>query len=130
MVSFLPRKNEVTAIQTLPTVIVTLTPLLCSAKRQTYSRAYINFNDSKAVVDFKSKFDGFVFVGARGTQYRCAIEFAPYQRLPKQKSKTDHREGTIETGDASHLIIWSRNRACWMQILILSSFWRIWTKSQ
>ena len=71
---------------------------LCSNKRVTYSRGYVNFNEAKGALEFKSKFDGFVFVGARGTQYKCLIEYAPYQRVPKQKGRQDRRQGTIEQG--------------------------------
>lgn len=73
---------------------------VCSTKRVTYSRGYVNFCEAKGAVEFKSKFDGFVFVGARGTQYKCVIEYAPYQRVPKQKGKMDRRQGTIEQGTA------------------------------
>lgn len=66
-----------------------------SSKKVTYSRAYLSFNDGQDVVNFKSKFDGFVFVGARGAQYKCSVEYAPYQRIPKTSTKKDPREGTI-----------------------------------
>eukprot|EP00210_Caulerpa_lentillifera_P000816 g790.t1 len=70
-------------------------PSKASSKKVNYSRAYLSFKEPQGVLDFKSKFDGFVFVGARGAQYKCSVEYAPYQRIPKFSSKKDPREGTI-----------------------------------
>lgn len=61
------------------------------------SRAYINFTDPDDVFLFKDKFDGYVFVDTKGVEYPAIVEFAPFQSLPKNKSrKTDNKCGTIE----------------------------------
>jgi hypothetical protein len=43
-----------------------------SVKRTVFSRCFINFNTAQDVVDFKTRFEGHLFVSARGTQYRSA----------------------------------------------------------
>ncbi|XP_024390724.1 uncharacterized protein [Physcomitrium patens] len=68
-----------------------------SHKRQVYSRAYINFKKPEDVIDFYEDFNGHVFVNERGAQYKALVEYAPYQRVPKPRSKKDVREGTIST---------------------------------
>lgn len=67
-----------------------------SQKRIVHSRAYINFKDITDVLEFKSKFDGHAFVSNKGNQYRCTVEFAPYQKVPQQAKKKVTKEGTIE----------------------------------
>lgn len=46
--------------------------------------------------------EGCFFLCARlllpGTQYKVTVEYAPYQRMPKPRSKKDIREGTITKG--------------------------------
>jgi regulator of nonsense transcripts 3 len=66
-----------------------------SHKRQAHSRAYINFKKPEDVIDFYEDFNGHVFVNERGAQYKAVVEYAPYQRVPKPRSKKDVREGTI-----------------------------------
>ncbi|OAE23246.1 hypothetical protein AXG93_620s1130 [Marchantia polymorpha subsp. ruderalis] len=66
-----------------------------SHKRQVFSQAYINFKKSEDVFDFYEDFDGHIFVNERGTQCKASVEYAPYQRIPKPRSKKDIREGTI-----------------------------------
>lgn len=41
------------------------------AKRTVLSRAYIRFISIEAVVEFKTKFDGHVFISSKGAQFRC-----------------------------------------------------------
>jgi regulator of nonsense transcripts 3 len=45
------------------------------------------------------KFDGYVFVDSiRGSEYKAIVEYAPFQGLPKSRSrKTDKNMGTIES---------------------------------
>ncbi|GKB72915.1 nucleotide-binding alpha-beta plait domain-containing protein [Tanacetum coccineum] len=64
-------------------------------KCQSYSRAYIDFKRSEDVIEFAEFFDGHVFVNEKGTQFKVIVEYAPSQRVPKQWSKKDGREGTI-----------------------------------
>ncbi|XP_056163318.1 regulator of nonsense transcripts UPF3 isoform X3 [Syzygium oleosum] len=66
-----------------------------SLKHQVYSRAYINFRRPEDVVEFAEFFEGHVFVNEKGTQFKTIVEYAPSQRIPKQTSKKDGREGTI-----------------------------------
>ncbi|XP_058214258.1 regulator of nonsense transcripts UPF3-like isoform X1 [Rhododendron vialii] len=66
-----------------------------SHKCQYYSRAYIDFKRPEDVIEFAEFFDGHVFVNEKGIQFRTIVEYAPSQRVPKQWSKKDGREGTI-----------------------------------
>ncbi|KAG8646045.1 regulator of nonsense transcripts UPF3 isoform X3 [Manihot esculenta] len=66
-----------------------------SQKHQSYSRAYIDFKRPEAVMEFAEFFNGHLFVNEKGTQFRAVVEYAPSQRVPKQWSKKDGREGTI-----------------------------------
>ncbi|KAI3707824.1 hypothetical protein L2E82_36680 [Cichorium intybus] len=66
-----------------------------SLKCQSYSRAYIDFKRPEDVIEFAEFFDGHVFVNEKGTQFKVIVEYAPSQRVPKQWSKKDGREGTI-----------------------------------
>lgn len=66
-----------------------------SLKRVIFARAYINFTTPEAVLEFKQAFDGHLFVGTKGNQYRCSVEYAPFQKIPVLSSKTDARDGTI-----------------------------------
>lgn len=67
-----------------------------SLKSQSYSRVYIDFKQPEDVVEFAEFFDRHVFVNEKGTQYKTIVEYAPSQRVPKQWSKRDGREGTID----------------------------------
>ncbi|WIA36414.1 hypothetical protein OEZ86_007725 [Tetradesmus obliquus] len=67
-----------------------------SLKRTMFSRAFLNFNSPEAVLDFKARFDGHVFVSSRGTQYRCSVEYAPFQKVPTAHPKKLAMEGTID----------------------------------
>lgn len=61
-------------------------------------RAYINFCNQNDIFIFRDKFDGYVFVDKRGSEYPAIVEFAPFQGLPKGKSrKKDHKANTIES---------------------------------
>ncbi|KAG6406379.1 hypothetical protein SASPL_133979 [Salvia splendens] len=68
---------------------------LVSPKHLKYARAYIDFNKPDDVIEFAEVFKGHVFVNEKGTQFRTIVEYAPSQRVPKQWSKKDGREGTI-----------------------------------
>ncbi|WIA16220.1 hypothetical protein OEZ85_012932 [Tetradesmus obliquus] len=67
-----------------------------SLKRTMFSRAFLNINSPEAVLDFKARFDGHVFVSSRGTQYRCSVEYAPFQKVPTAHPKKLAMEGTID----------------------------------
>ncbi|XP_052194081.1 regulator of nonsense transcripts UPF3-like isoform X2 [Diospyros lotus] len=74
---------------------VSFHPGRSSQKHQSYSRAYIDFKTPEDVVDFAEFFDGHVFVNEKGAQLKAIVEYAPSQRVPKECSKKDGREGTI-----------------------------------
>lgn len=64
-----------------------------------FSRAYINFLNQQDIFIFREKFDNYVFVDSKGTEYPAVVEFAPFQRLPKKRvgKKKDLKCGTIES---------------------------------
>ncbi|CAL5379933.1 unnamed protein product [Camellia sinensis] len=66
-----------------------------SQKHPSYARAYIDFKKPEDVIEFAEFFDGHVFVNEKGTQFKTIVEYAPLQRVPKQWSKKDGREGSI-----------------------------------
>ncbi|XP_022727405.1 regulator of nonsense transcripts UPF3-like isoform X1 [Durio zibethinus] len=66
-----------------------------SQKHQSYSRAYIDFKRPQDVLEFAEFLNGHVFVNEKGAQFKTVVEYAPSQRVPKQWSKKDGREGTI-----------------------------------
>ncbi|XP_076685709.1 UPF3 regulator of nonsense mediated mRNA decay isoform X2 [Andrena cerasifolii] len=63
-----------------------------------FSRAYINFIEQQDIFMFREKFDNYVFVDSKGTEYPAVVEFAPFQRLLKKRvgKKKDLKCGTIE----------------------------------
>ncbi|XP_015438488.1 PREDICTED: regulator of nonsense transcripts 3A [Dufourea novaeangliae] len=63
-----------------------------------FSRAYINFMEQQDIFMFREKFDNYVFVDSKGTEYPAVVEFAPFQRLPKKRvGKKDLKCGAIES---------------------------------
>ncbi|XP_012697589.2 regulator of nonsense transcripts 3B [Clupea harengus] len=62
-----------------------------------FSRAYLNFKNQDDVVLFRDRFDGYVFIDSRGQEYPAVVEFAPFQKIAKRRSKKkDAKIGTIE----------------------------------
>ncbi len=84
-------------VQKLDTWLVCCTH---SLKRTLHSRGYLNLLTPADVLAFKERFDGHVFVSSKGSQYRCSVEYAPFQRVPKPAAKKPAVEGTIESGGA------------------------------
>ncbi|XP_015174167.1 PREDICTED: regulator of nonsense transcripts 3B isoform X2 [Polistes dominula] len=76
-----------------------------------FSRAYINFTDQQDIFTFKEKFDNYVFVDSKGTEYPAVVEFSPFQRLPKKRvgKKKDLKCGTIESDSYYISFLESRN---------------------
>ncbi|XP_052481387.1 regulator of nonsense transcripts UPF3 isoform X2 [Gossypium raimondii] len=66
-----------------------------SQKNLSYSRAYVDFKRPEDVLEFAEFFNGHVFVSEKGAQFKAVVEYAPSQRVPKQFSNKDGREGTI-----------------------------------
>ncbi|KAM9850289.1 regulator of nonsense transcripts 3B [Aulostomus maculatus] len=61
-----------------------------------FARAYINFKNQEDIVLFRDRFDGYVFIDNRGQEYPAIVEFAPFQKTAKKKSKKkDAKCGTI-----------------------------------
>lgn len=61
-----------------------------------FARAYINFRNQEDVVLFRDRFDGYVFIDGRGQEYPAVVEFAPFQKTAKKRSKKkDAKCGTI-----------------------------------
>ncbi|XP_051944860.1 regulator of nonsense transcripts 3B-like [Xyrauchen texanus] len=62
-----------------------------------FARAYLNFKNQEDVVLFRDRFDGYVFIDNRGQEYPAIVEFAPFQKIAKKRSKKkDAKSGTIE----------------------------------
>ncbi|MBN3323776.1 REN3B protein, partial [Atractosteus spatula] len=62
-----------------------------------FSRAYINFKNQEDIMLFRDRFDGYVFIDNKGQEYPAIVEFAPFQKIAKKKSKKkDAKAGTIE----------------------------------
>ncbi|XP_006003920.1 regulator of nonsense transcripts 3B [Latimeria chalumnae] len=62
-----------------------------------FSRVYINFKNPEDIVLFRDRLDGYVFIDSRGQEYPAIVEFAPFQKISKKKSKKkDAKTGTIE----------------------------------
>ncbi|CAG8484534.1 3183_t:CDS:2 [Paraglomus occultum] len=66
-------------------------------KEAIFSRAYFHFKLMEDVLEFHRNYDNHLFVDNRGNETRCVVEFAPYQKLPKERKKPDPRQGSIET---------------------------------
>lgn len=72
-----------------------------STKENVFSRAVIVFKTVPGLIDFHKGYSGHTFIDGKGTQFRAAVEFAPFQRWvdpTSSKKKQDHRMGTIESG--------------------------------
>ncbi|KAM9469762.1 regulator of nonsense transcripts 3B [Clarias gariepinus] len=62
-----------------------------------FARAYLNFKNQEDIVLFRDRFDGYVFIDNRGQEYPAVVEFAPFQKVAKKRSKKrDSKSGTIE----------------------------------
>ncbi|XP_053435051.1 regulator of nonsense transcripts 3B-like [Nycticebus coucang] len=62
-----------------------------------YARAYINFKSQEDIILFRDRFDGYVFLDNKGQEYPAVVEFAPFQKAAKKKTKKrDSKVGTIK----------------------------------
>lgn len=74
-----------------------------SLGQNAFCRAYIKFTDQEDIFIFKDKFDGYVFVDTKGTEYAAVVEFAPFQGLPRNRSrKKDNKSNSMES-DAHYI---------------------------
>ncbi|KAH8402183.1 hypothetical protein KR009_010391 [Drosophila setifemur] len=63
-------------------------------------RAYIDMShkDNSEVLQFRDRFDGYVFVDNRGAEYVAIVEYAPFQSFLKNKARNDDSKvNTIES---------------------------------
>ncbi|XP_035905449.1 regulator of nonsense transcripts 3B-like [Anopheles stephensi] len=61
-------------------------------------RAYINFTNPEDIFRFTDSYDGYTFVDSKGMEHQAVVEYAPFQKLPKTRSrKKDPKCNTIET---------------------------------
>ncbi|XP_034654862.1 regulator of nonsense transcripts 3A [Drosophila subobscura] len=62
-------------------------------------RAYIDMTlkDNTELLQFRDRFDGYVFVDQYGVEYHAMVEYAPFQCFLKNKSRTDDKVNTIES---------------------------------
>jgi hypothetical protein len=72
------------------------------------SRAYLNFTNQTALLDFSAQFDGHVFLDNKGNSLACSVEYAQSQLKPKKMGvggggkrapKVDPLVGTIESDE-------------------------------
>ncbi|KAI9474808.1 Smg-4/UPF3 family-domain-containing protein [Zychaea mexicana] len=67
-------------------------------KENVFSRAYFHMKSMEAVIAFHQGFDGHIFLDSKGTESRAVVEFAPFQKVPKEHKNPDTRQGTIDEG--------------------------------
>lgn len=70
-----------------------------SLRKTILSRAYLNFAEPATVYEFKARFDGHAFITTKGSQYKCTVEYAPFQKVPSPPKKKNPLEGTIDQGE-------------------------------
>lgn len=86
------------------------------------SRAYLGFKTEEQLALFSRCFDGHIFKDKAGVWHprfvslimltlhtgietQAVVEFAPYQKVPFEKSKTDNRMATIEEGVLENIVL-------------------------
>ncbi|KAF9359899.1 hypothetical protein BGX26_011095 [Mortierella sp. AD094] len=65
-------------------------------KGNTFARAYIYFKNEKIALEFQRAYHGHVFMDKNGNEGRAYVEFAPFQKIPRDQRKADAKQGTIE----------------------------------
>lgn len=69
-----------------------------SLGQNAFCTAYVNFVQPKDVFIFKEKFDDYIFIDSKGNEFPAVVEFAPFQKIPRKKSRQrDPKCGTIDT---------------------------------
>ncbi|KAK9450064.1 Smg-4/UPF3 family-domain-containing protein [Limtongia smithiae] len=69
----------------------------------TFSRAYAKFKSLDALVAFNKTFAGRTLKDSKGNESAMQIEFAPFDKAPKQRARADPRQGTIDNGKKCEL---------------------------
>ncbi|KAF9144538.1 hypothetical protein BGX30_012478 [Mortierella sp. GBA39] len=65
-------------------------------KANTFARAYIYFKNEKLALEFQKAYHGHTFVDRHGNEGKAHVEFAPFQKIPREQRKADTKQGTIE----------------------------------
>ncbi|KAG0271830.1 hypothetical protein BGZ95_000309 [Linnemannia exigua] len=65
-------------------------------KANTFARAYIYFKNEKVALEFQKAYHGHTFVDRNGNEGKAHVEFAPFQKIPREQRKADTKQGTIE----------------------------------
>ncbi|KAG0077616.1 hypothetical protein BGZ93_006888 [Podila epicladia] len=65
-------------------------------KGNSFARAYIYFKVEKLALEFQKAYHGHIFVDRQGNEGRAHVEFAPFQKIPREQRKADPKQGTIE----------------------------------
>ena len=60
-------------------------------------------------MDFQKAYHGHVFMDKQGNEGRAFVEFAPFQKVPRDQRKADTKQGTIEDGKSCSAILWTGN---------------------
>ncbi|KAF9974804.1 hypothetical protein BGZ73_001708 [Actinomortierella ambigua] len=89
--SLVPEENLSRAITWFPGK-VSKNPI----KGNTLGRAYLYFKTELMALDFQRAYHGHLFKDRQGNEGRAQVEFAPFQKAPRDKKKVDIRQGTIE----------------------------------
>lgn len=63
-----------------------------------FCRAYIYFRNFDDIINFRDRFDGYVFVDSKSNEYPAVVEFAPFQRKYKNgdSQKKDSKCNTMD----------------------------------
>ncbi|XP_065645095.1 regulator of nonsense transcripts 3B isoform X2 [Hydra vulgaris] len=61
-----------------------------------FTRAYVNFIEYNDVLEFRNKFDGYIFYDNLGNEFSAVIEYAPCQQIPRTKQKIDQKINTFD----------------------------------
>ncbi|KAF8942623.1 hypothetical protein BGZ47_006298 [Haplosporangium gracile] len=65
-------------------------------KANTFARAYIYFKNEKLALEFQKTYHGHTFVDRHGNEGKAHVEFAPFQKIPREQRRADTKQGTIE----------------------------------
>ncbi|KAG0299017.1 hypothetical protein BGZ96_000049 [Linnemannia gamsii] len=65
-------------------------------KANTFARAYIYFKNEKLALEFQKAYHGHTFLDRHGNEGKAHVEFAPFQKIPREQRKADTKQGTIE----------------------------------
>ncbi|KAJ3213342.1 hypothetical protein HDU67_002972 [Dinochytrium kinnereticum] len=88
-----PWQNAVEWTEFVPGRVSKSAPL----KDHELSRAYLKFTSVESLLEFWKSYNGWLFKEEKsGIAYRAVVEFAPFQKIPKPKKKSDPRMNTLD----------------------------------